>query len=228
MLHKQVPRPWALSGALFVILFFVGGTLGGSSPDIGASRAKLADWVSGQAPTVADYVGGYLELLAMLALVVFIAQFWSVLRTAEGEHGPLSATVLAGGLLSAAIKISSFPAAFAALWRAKQGVEPQLAAALLDMNNAAFVLSWAADALMVGAAAILILRTSVLPRWLGWSGAAITLILLASVPVASKAPPLGFLLTILWIVATSVVLARRAESPVRLAALSRAAVAVAD
>lgn len=228
MLHKQVPRPWALTGALFVVLFFVGGTLGGSSPDIGASRAKLADWVSGQAPTVTDYVGGYLELLAMLALVVFIAQLWSLLRTAEGEHGPLSATVLAGGLLSAAIKISSFPAAFAALWRAKQGVEPQLAAALLDMNNAAFVLSWAADALMVGAAAILILRTSVLPRWLGWSGAAITVILLASVPVASKAPPLGFLLTILWIVATSVVLARRAESPVRTAALSRAAVAVSD
>jgi hypothetical protein len=228
MLHKQVPRPWALTGALFVVLFFVGGTLGGSSPDIGASRAKLADWVSGQAPTVTDYVGGYLELLAMLALVVFIAQLWSLLRTAEGEHGPLSATVLAGGLLSAAIKISSFPAAFAALWRAKQGVEPQLAAALLDMNNAAFVLSWAADALMVGAAAILILRTSVLPRWLGWSGAAITVILLASVPVASKAPPLGFLLTILWIVATSVALARRAESPVRTAALSRAAVAVSD
>jgi hypothetical protein len=228
MLHKQVPRPWALTGALFVVLFFVGGTLGGSSPDIGASRAKLADWVSGQAPTVTDYVGGYLELLAMLALVVFIAQLWSVLRAAEGEHGPLSATVLAGGLLSAAIKISSFPAAFAALWRAKQGVEPQLAAALLDMNNASFVLSWAADALMVGAAAILIIRTSVLPRWLGWSGGAITVILLASVPVASKAPPLGFLLTILWIVATSVVLARRGGSPVRTAATGRAAVAVSD
>jgi hypothetical protein len=206
----------------------VGGTLGGSSPDIGASRAKLADWVSGQAPTVTDYVGGYLELLAMLALVVFIAQLWSLLRTAEGEHGPLSATVLAGGLLSAAIKISSFPAAFAALWRAKQGVEPQLAAALLDMNNASFVLSWAADALMVGAAAILIIRTSVLPRWLGWSGGAITLILLASVPVASKAPPLGFLLTVLWILATSVVLARRGGSPVRTAATGRAAVAVSD
>jgi hypothetical protein len=228
MLHKQVPRPWALSGALFVVLFFVGGALGGSSPDIGASRARLADWVSSQAPTVADYVGGYLELLAMLALVAFVAQLWSVLRAAEGEHGPLSATVLAGGLLSAAIKISSFPAAFAALWRAKQGVEPQLAAALLDMNNAAFVLSWAADALMVGAATILILRTSVLPRWLGWSGSAITVILLASVPVASKAPPLGFLLTILWIVATSVVLARRAESPSRTGAPSRAAVALSD
>jgi hypothetical protein len=227
-LHKQVPRPWALSGAVFVVLFFVGGTLGGSSPDIGASRTKLADWVSSQAPTVTDYVGGYLELLAMLALVAFVAQLWSVLRAAEGEHGPLSATVLAGGLLSAAIKISSFPAAFAALWRAKQGVEPQLAAALLDMNNAAFVLSWAADALMVGAAAILILRTSVLPRWLGWSGAAITVILLASVPVASKAPPLGFLLTILWIVATSVVLARRAESRAPRAAISRPAVALSD
>jgi hypothetical protein len=227
-LHKQVPRPWALSGAVFVVLFFVGGMLGGSSPDIGASRTKLADWVSSQAPTVTDYVGGYLELLAMLALVAFVAQLWSVLRAAEGEHGPLSATVLAGGLLSAAIKISSFPAAFAALWRAKQGVEPQLAATLLDMNNAAFVLSWAADALMVGAAAILILRTSVLPRWLGWSGAAITVILLASVPVASKAPPLGFLLTILWIVATSVVLARRAESRAPRAAISRPAVALSD
>jgi hypothetical protein len=48
------------------------------------------------------------------------------------------------------------------------------------------------------------------------------------VPVASKAPPLGFLLTILWIVATSVVLARRAESPAPRAAIGNAAIAVSD
>jgi hypothetical protein len=77
------------------------------------------------------------------------------------------------------------------------------------MNDAAFVLTWAIDALMLGAAAIVILRSGVLPRWLGWLAAAAGTISIATVPVAMKAPPLGILLTFIWLIGTSVVLTRR-------------------
>jgi hypothetical protein len=93
--------------------------------------------------------------------------------------------------------------------RADKGWNPQVLTARFDMNDAAFVLTWAIDALMLGAAAIVILRSGVLPRWLGWLAAAACTISIATVPVAMKAPPLGILLTFIWLIGTSVVLTRR-------------------
>jgi hypothetical protein len=82
------------------------------------------------------------------------------------------------------------------------------------MNDAAFVLTWAIDALMLGAAAIVILRSGVLPRWLGWLAAAAGTTSIATVPVAMKAPPpLGILLPFIWLIGTSVVLTRRSLHP---------------
>jgi len=208
MTNRIVPRSAALSGIVAVALLFIGSALSGSSPDIGASRSELVSWLADQRLTTGRYAGAFTELIAILAMIVFASTLASVLRRGEGDHAILSNTAFGAGLLSAAIKLASVPAAFAALWRAKQGVNPQLAAALLDMNNAAFVLTWALDAVMLGAAAIVIVRSGILPRWLGWFGAGTAVISLATVPVAAQAPPLGILLTFVWLVAVSVVLVR--------------------
>lgn len=61
------------------------------------------------------------------------------------------------GILGATIKLASLPAAFAALYRAHD-VSPDLASALLDMNSAAFVSTWATWALLLGAAGAVMLR----------------------------------------------------------------------
>ena len=65
------------------------------------------------------------------------------------------------------------------------------------------------DAVMLAAAATVILRAGVLPRWLGWLAAATSVILILSVPAADLVPPVGILLTFVWIVGTSIVLTRR-------------------
>jgi hypothetical protein len=44
-------------------------------------------------------------------------------------------TVLAVGAASAAIKLVSTPIALAALYRAPEGIDTQLGAALIDINN---------------------------------------------------------------------------------------------
>jgi hypothetical protein len=209
MTDRPIPRLAALSGLVAVVLVFIGSGIGGSSPDLGASPATISAWVAKQHATTASYAGGFLELLGILTMIVFAATLWSVLRRAEGGDGILPATAFGAGLASATLKLASGPALFAAVWRSGRVVNPQLATALVDMNNVAFVLTWTLDAVMLGAAAIVILKSRALPRWLGWLGAATATISLLSVPLADRVPPVGILLTFVWIISISVVLFRR-------------------
>jgi hypothetical protein len=220
MTNRIVPRSAALSGVVAVVLLFAGSGLSGSSPDLTASRAKIASWLVSHPMTTGRVVGGFVELLAVLALIVFAATLASVLRRGEGDHAILSNTALGAGLLSAGIKLVSVPAAFAAVWRTKQGMSLELASALVDMNNVAFVMTWAVDAVMLGAAAIVIVRSGILPRWLGWFAGVTAAVSLATVPVAAKAPPLGILLTFVWLILTSVVLLRNRVPAPRAAAVA--------
>ena len=214
MSTRPVPLAAALSGLVSISLLFVGQAVGGGgSPDLTASRAKIASWLAQQHMSAAHYAGGVLELLGILATIVFAATLWSVLRGGDSDDGIAAATAFGAGLTAAAVKLASLPAAFAAVWRHGQGVNPQLAAALVDMNNVSFVLTWTLDAVMLAAAATVIFRRAVLPRWLGWFGAVAALILIVSAPAADQVPPLGVLLAFAWIVSTSVVLTRRSLRP---------------
>jgi hypothetical protein len=210
MVQRPLPLVASLSGALSVILLFVGQGIsgGGNSPDLTKSRAEHVAWLAKRHATTAGYAGDMVALVGILLLIVFAVALWAVLRDGD-ETGVTAMTALGAGIASAIIKLASVPAAFAVYWRNDQGFDPQLATALLDMNDAAFVLTWALDALMLGAAAVVIFRAGVLPRWLGWLGAVAATLSIVSVPVATKVPPFGILLTFVWMVGTSVVLTRR-------------------
>jgi hypothetical protein len=68
-------------------------------------------------------------------------------------------------------------------------------------------------ALLLGATALVILRTNVLPRWLGWVSGLLALLNIVASGLGSIFGAPAILLTVLfplWIVATSVVLIRRA------------------
>ena len=212
MTNRSVPLVPALSGIVAIVLPFAAQAIGGGggSPDLPASREKIESWLSTQNVTAAHVAGGVLELIGVLALIVFAATLWSVLRRADSEDGIASATAFGAGLIAVAVKLASFPAAFAAIWRQKQGINPQLAAALVDMNNVSFVLMWTLFAVMLAASATVIFRSGVLPRWLGWLGGVTAAILIVSAPAAAHVPPLGVMLAFVWIIATSVVLTRRA------------------
>jgi hypothetical protein len=82
------------------------------------------------------------------------------------------------------------------------------------MNNAAFALDWALSALMLAATGGVVLRTGVLPRWLGRSALVIAPLLLASLPFFTTDGPPTFLLALLWIIAASVALIRRLDKPI--------------
>ena len=198
------------SGILYVTLT-VAHSSGGGGVGIGDSRASSATWVGGTlGPRGVNWVGVYMGILGLLSFVVFAAVLAAAIRRSEGAQPWLSNVTLGAGLLTAAVKLTSFPAAFALAYRAHEGFEPQLAAALTDMNDFSFVLTWPLMALMIGAAAIGILRYGALPTWLGWSGAAVALALLAAVPLAFGAGGfIAFLTSSLWLALASLTMVVR-------------------
>ena len=209
------------SAIAYVVLVFIGSGVGGSSPDLGASRGEIAKWAGGQHASVGQVAGGFVELLGLLAFVVFTAAAYAFFRSREKGDGVLSTVLLAGGLLSAGLKLASAMVAFPVYWRYHEGMSPQLTAALVDGDNVAFILTWSLDAILLAAAATLILRTRALPRWIGWLAAVAAPILLASTPAADVVPPIGMLLGFLWFVLAGVALT------IRRAPLAHDALAVA-
>src|SRR3954469_18526360 len=215
MSARLMARVGAASGIVYVGLIVLGGQIGPAAgiPAMNASPHTIGTYITYHPPTTAQWAGVYLEVLALLAFVVFVSYLWRVLRDAERGDGWLAGVALAGGLLSATLKLASLPAALAALYRADDGISPQVATALIDMNNIAFVLTWAPTGLMLAATAGVALRTGVLSRRFAWSAIAIAVGLLASLPIAASTEPPTFMLALIWIVAASVVLLRRVETP---------------
>ncbi len=147
-----------------------------------------------------------LELIAMLLFIPFLGYLYGVLRGAEGEGGWLSATAFGAGLVDLTIKLGSIAPSFAA----QEGLNPQLHDALHKMNSVAFIVTMLPIGVMMAATAIVILKSRVLPVWLG---------LLAAVTApacwvngmfldAEFGP--AFLLFLLWVIIASIVMTLRA------------------
>jgi hypothetical protein len=209
MSNSWLTRIGALTGAAYVVIAVLANdVLGNGSPESTASAHAIGAWWRGHPPTTSDWARGMLDLLALLLFPIFVVVLaWTLQRA---DRGWLPWAVLSTGLMSAVIKLGSAAPVFALAWRSDEGISDGLAAALVDMNSAAFVLTWALDAIMLAAAGGVILRTRCLPRWLGWFGLATAPLLLATVPVAASGPP-TFLLALIWIAATSVTLAVRRD-----------------
>jgi hypothetical protein len=185
MQERIWPRFGALSGALFVVLLMGPSSVGGDAPIIMV-----------------------LELIAMLLFIPFLGYLYGVLREAEGEGGWLAATAFGAGLVDLTIKLGSIAPSFAA----QEGLNPQLHDALHKMNSVAFIVTMLPIGVMMAATAIVILKTRVLPVWLG---------LLAAVTApacwvngmfldAEFGP--AFLLFLLWVIVASIVMTLRVGS----------------
>ena len=209
MSNSLLTRLGAACGAFYVVIAILANdTLGSDSPDSTASARAIGAWWRAHEVTNFDWALGFAELLALLCFPIYVVVLAWVLQQADRGRTWLPWAVLAMGLMSAVVKLASGAPMFALLWRADDGISDGLAAAMVDMNGAAFLLTWALDAVMLAAAGAVILSTRCLPRWLGWWGLITAPLLLATVPFAMSGPP-TFLLSLIWIVATSITLGVR-------------------
>ena len=78
------------------------------------------------------------------------------------------------------------------------------------MNNASFIITLLPLGVMVAAASAVIIKTRVLPIWLGWAGAATAIALLVNSAFVDAEFGLAFLLFLLWTAVTSAIMTRRA------------------
>lgn len=196
-------------GIAYAVLAIVGNMLNtpADTPDASASLAVSGSWLIAHPPDTTRWVGELLVGLAFLCAIPFVVRLHTALRSAEGGNGLFSTIALDAGLVMIAVGFAAQLPVATAFYYADKGIEPQLVGVLLALNGLAFVTAWAIYSLLLGASAIVILRTRALPRWLGWSAAAIAVLLLGSVPFAMSSPP-TFLLFFAWVVAVSVVLIR--------------------
>jgi hypothetical protein len=163
------------------------------------------------------------ELVPMLLFFPFLAYLWSVLREAEGPGGWLSATALSTGIAAITIKIASAGPAVAAR---HDGLSPVLHNALEEVNDVSFIVTMLPLGVCMAAVAAVVLRTHVLPAWLGWMAAVAAPLLIANGLALTSHEGPAFLFFLLWTLLTGIVLLRRAVVvPQHPAAAARSAVA---
>lgn len=183
-MEQQIwPRLGAVGGILFVALLF-----GGDSIPLG------------------EHGHGVVEVAGLLLFLPFLGYLWSVLRRAEGENGWLSATALGAGLVDLSMKLGSGAPDIVA----RSTEEGPLQDALYAMNSASFILTMLPQGVLVGAATVVILKTRVLPRPLGWLGVVTAPALLVNGTFFEAEFGPAFLLFALWTVLISAVLTWRA------------------
>ncbi len=204
MAESRWERLAPLSGVAFFVLIVASVALSsiGTPSDFPGDPDEIVEYYEDQASTV--IAGVWLGLLASVALLWFAGALRARLRVAEGGEGRVSAIAFGGGVAAATVEAVADAVNLAAALRADEEgtIDAGAATALYDFESSIVGVALPmAFIVLVGATAVVALRTGVLPRWLG-----IASILLA---VALLVLPIAWAVTgvaVLWILVVSVLL----------------------
>lgn len=160
------------------------------------------------------------EVLALLLFVPFLAYLCGQLRDGDTSGGWLAATALGAGLVAIAVKLAGVLPAIIV----EQGeLAPPVAAAFTRFGEVSFMVSMMPLGIFLAAVAAIVLRTGLLPAWLGWAAAVIAPLVIANgFDLSSEFGP-AFILFLLWTLITATVLLRRAMTSTAPASLHTAA-----
>ena len=200
-MSKILDRVADAGGILFVLLVGVGfiAFVAPFVPESLADPDAVASHLRDHPPTTTFWLGVWMEAAGLVMLVLFAARVSARIRAGSPSSWVPSAVV---GLAVAGmtIKLSSFVPALAALHVDRY--DAGTLTALLDINDAAFDVSWALDgafALLLGLGA---LATRALPPWLAGWGAVAGAGVIAGIAVPALFDTLQ-LVFLVWLLATS-------------------------
>lgn len=198
-MKKLVP----LSGVAAVAAIIAGFLVTGDTPDADAPINEVVSFYT-KHDSDAQFSGALLALGAFLFLV-FSSTLAGVLRRAEGVTGGSSALAYGGGILFAT-GIAIFAGLSFTLGDVGPDIDPSAVQALHVLNEDLFFpVAVGTVAFLVGSG-IGIVKTGILPKWIGWVAIAIAVLGLT---------PLGFvafMLLGLFTLIASVTLAMRADT----------------
>ena len=204
-------RVAAVAGILSVVVFVVGQyvapVLVWPAEQVGGLAASF--YVNFEDRLLAEAI---LFGVASALFLVFLGGLWAVLGRAEGQQPRLAPVVVAAGavtiglvLLQAAILVALIALEESSLGVQAEGASPA-SRALFYLHGQVRNLALFPFAVFLGAAAAVVLRTGVLPRWLGGVGVAFGLVVgvLAAGSIAGldigPADQVVFLLVSAWLV----------------------------
>lgn len=194
------------SGVVFAVLGFVAFLLTGR-PEAGASGEEVVTFFAEHETEIKWQA--FLFGLAALAFLWFAGRLAGLLRAAGGDAADrIPAITVAGASASTALFLAGV-GSFAAL--AQTSGEQGATRALFDLGDMVFGLSSFTAAVFVEGAAVGILRTRLLPRWVGLLGTVLVSVLLANAAVrlftgGSAGAALGtvsFLALLAWVLLVS-------------------------
>ena len=218
-------RPWRISGIaglLFVVLSFVASGMNVQPPAYEQDQTAFVTWFAenGQRFRIGHFIAGVAFLLFYFP---FFAGFCERLREAEGTPAIWSRVAWAGVIMSPAAGTTSgsFIVGAALLGG---GVSSDTAAFGAAGSFYAYVVSGALSGIVMIGAAVVIIRTGVFWRWLGWAGASIGLAAIAGSAALIENDPSGLFATInafawlayfVWIAALSIALILARDIPAK-------------
>jgi hypothetical protein len=224
MTRRWLLRLAASSGLLSVILVVLREPRGSdpNAPDLTSSGQSIVRYAAGHPPGPV-----WLELLALILLLIFAGVLYGRLGSAEQAPGAVATGVLVGGVLAVSLKLASFPALMVLYSRGGE-TDPATAYALSASNDYAFMFSLVGQAFMLGAVGVGGLLYGGIPRWLAASGGVVGVALFVNAAVNLSTGNEFFvseLLFLFWVLVASITLMIRVGAPS--ASVARAEVAVA-
>lgn len=195
----------ALAGVAAAVLWTVGVAVleGGGNPADPERAEELAAHFRDNRTAI--LAAGLLHVLGGFAFLLFVGGLHAALRPVdEGRQWLRSATLVAGSAAGALMLALTGPQTTGATTD-EELISPEAAVAFWRLAHVFFVGAEVAFAAFLLAVGLLALGGVLLPRWLGWFGIA-TAVLLLVLPIGWAAL---LLLVPIWLIAASVVLARR-------------------
>lgn len=203
-----------IAGIVFVVLLFVGVNLAVADlPSADDSLTKIANFYNDGGKRAQVIIGAYLLWLACLFFIWFLASVRTRLLAVEGVPGRLTSIAFGGGLVFVAM-LAVAAACFASVagditFGGEKFVSPDAARFIPEIGYPILLIGGMFAAIaMIDAVSILILRTGMLPRWIGWFGFFTAVVLLGAVYFL---PLIAF---VLWVLFVSIAMLRgpRAEA----------------
>jgi len=169
-------RVAAVAGVLFVVAFVVGQYVAPDLvyPEEQVGGVQLTFYVNYEDQLLTQAI---LYGVASMLLLVFVGGLRAFLARAEGQDPRWAPVVVAAGAVAAGLVLlrAAIVVALTALRGNEVGVHAQgsawAARALFYLEGALRDMMLFPFAVFLAAAAVVLLRTRVLPRWLGWVGA---------------------------------------------------------
>jgi hypothetical protein len=204
---ERSSREWLvpLTGILFIVLLFVSFIVQGEPKAADHSANEVKQWYLDNKD--AAQISAFIGVVAGALLIFYGAYLRKVLAAAEGVGAMLPVVVvIATAIVAVGGAIDSF-ILFATAERAKD-LPPESVRTLQTLWDNDFLVFFMGVLVFNWAVGISVLRSGVLPRWMGWAAVVFGVISLAG--------PIGFAGVIgagLWVLVSSIMLSLRARGP---------------